>query len=681
MYQDIRPKKLEELFGNKETVKSLKKLLKQDDRPHVYLLTGQRGTGKTTTARILAKELGCADIDFEELNGSDNRGIDDARRAIMLAHTSPIGGKCRVIVIDECFSVGTKILTLNGEKEIQFMKKDDFLFNLEGLSIVRNVFKNKILFDRVLRLDFSDGSTLFSTVDHLFFTDLGWEKASDLKKNLFLRKNCYILPDSNLQKKGIYYAKRWYTLLSENLHLLWKAICSKNIKSIKMRELLFTNYKMQILWKRVQSKKLFSKILFPKLCCNMAECSTGNQSKDVYRTEKIELQKKQKKVYKRKSGKIYGFLQNAFRTNEKEESNGEKRKYRENAFYKKIKWNFKYLVGKTWGEWKVYISSIVTCFCFRMENGNSCISWEKTNRLSNLLQTGFRKFNFENRDRGKWKGTQFEKQYFERLKKERNVKQVGLENITFYKRGNNEESFKSIIGNKERNQGFVEFYDLEVMGHPSYFANGFPVHNCHKMTGEAQNALLKVLEDTPKTTYFILCSTNPEKLLKTVRSRCTTFNFELLNEKIMQEFLETVLSYLDKDLDDKVFFGLIDCADGSPRDALVMLEQVVLLDTKEEQITLLKKTQVEHETIEICRILLKGGSWKSVVEIYKGIQDTEAETIRRTILGYMKTVLLSEQDEERQDMAYNVIRIFEKNVFDSGEAGVVSMLYESSKRR
>ncbi len=201
----------------------------------------------------------------------------------------------------------------------------------------------------------------------------------------------------------------------------------------------------------------------------------------------------------------------------------------------------------------------------------------------------------------------------------------------------------------------------------------FILDEIHKLTGDAMNCLLKVLEDVPKSTYFILCSTDPDKIIKTIRSRCITYRFELLNDAEMEILLESVLVKIDKIIPDSVFFEILDCADGSPRQALVLLEQVLSLEDEEEQLNLLKKSQIEHSVIELCRILLKGGKWREIVVLYKGIPETEPETIRRVIIGYMKSVLLG-SDNSR---AYELIRIFEKDVFNSGEAGIVKMLYES----
>ena len=204
----------------------------------------------------------------------------------------------------------------------------------------------------------------------------------------------------------------------------------------------------------------------------------------------------------------------------------------------------------------------------------------------------------------------------------------------------------------------------------------FILDEIHKLTGDAMNCLLKVLEDVPKSTYFILCSTDPDKIIKTIRSRCITYRFELLNEKEMELLLDIILKKIVKDIPDSVFFGIVNCADGSPRQALVLLEQVLSLEDENEQLNLLKKSQIEHSIVEIGRLILRESSWKNIVEIYKGISDNEPEIIRRCLLGYFKSVLLNSNDKSFK--VCDIIRILEKNTFDGGEAQLLRMLFDCS---
>ena len=102
LYRRFRPQKFSELIGQEEAMKALAEMGKSGKIPHVLLLQGPSGTGKTTAARILRKRLDCSDIDTREINASDERGIDMVRDIIATMPLAPSGGKCKVYIIDEC---------------------------------------------------------------------------------------------------------------------------------------------------------------------------------------------------------------------------------------------------------------------------------------------------------------------------------------------------------------------------------------------------------------------------------------------------------------------------------------------------------------------------------------------------------------------------------------------------
>ena len=101
LYRKYRPQKFDEIVGQDHIVTVLQNALKQGRVAHGYLFTGPRGIGKTTTARILARELNCNDLDLIEVDAASNRGIDEIRALRDSARISTGENSWRVFILDE----------------------------------------------------------------------------------------------------------------------------------------------------------------------------------------------------------------------------------------------------------------------------------------------------------------------------------------------------------------------------------------------------------------------------------------------------------------------------------------------------------------------------------------------------------------------------------------------------
>ena len=130
LYRKYRPKKLEDVLGQETIVELLKNAARFDKLAHAYLFYGPKGSGKTTTARLIAKIANCEKrrddenfrkkgepcnechscneidesraLDVVEIDAASNRGIDEIRNLKEGVKFSPSRLKYKVYIIDEC---------------------------------------------------------------------------------------------------------------------------------------------------------------------------------------------------------------------------------------------------------------------------------------------------------------------------------------------------------------------------------------------------------------------------------------------------------------------------------------------------------------------------------------------------------------------------------------------------
>ena len=191
---------------------------------------------------------------------------------------------------------------------------------------------------------------------------------------------------------------------------------------------------------------------------------------------------------------------------------------------------------------------------------------------------------------------------------------------------------------------------------------------------EAQNALLKILEDTPPHVFFILCTTDPDKLLKTIRSRCMAFSVGPLSERQTTRLLQRIVKAEGVEgFPEEAYKQLHAASQGHPRRAVVELDRIIDLDSKSILKAIEQTSKDEALGIDLCRALLKREPWGKVAAVLRGLQDQEEESLRRMVLGYMNAVLLKEDNQQ----AAQVIECFKGHFFDCGKAGLTQAAYDA----
>lgn len=198
-----------------------------------------------------------------------------------------------------------------------------------------------------------------------------------------------------------------------------------------------------------------------------------------------------------------------------------------------------------------------------------------------------------------------------------------------------------------------------------------------KMTGDAQNAMLKILEDTPKHVYFILCTTDPQKLISTIRGRCQQFQVKLLTEQQMLGLLRNVCRKEEQTVEREILEHIVRSAEGHPRNALNILEQVIAVSPENRLEVAQKQAEQQAQMIDLCRALLNHEGWKKVSGILTGIKDQDPETIRRVVLGYCQSVLLGGDKE----IAGLIMELFMEPTYNSGFPQIVFNCYSITKNK
>lgn len=200
------------------------------------------------------------------------------------------------------------------------------------------------------------------------------------------------------------------------------------------------------------------------------------------------------------------------------------------------------------------------------------------------------------------------------------------------------------------------------------------IDECHKLTNDAQNAFLKMLEDTPQHIYFFLCTTDRQRLIRTILTRCTDVTVKALAATQMDRLLKRVIAKEKREVEDEVRDKIAEKAEGSARKALVLLEQVLEHTDTEDQLAAVERFEGQAEAVQLARVLINPRSkYLEAAKILAELTE-DAESVRRMVIGYASAILL--KGGKIAPRAYEVIACLRDNVFDSGKAGLTAGVWE-----
>jgi DNA polymerase III subunit gamma/tau len=199
--------------------------------------------------------------------------------------------------------------------------------------------------------------------------------------------------------------------------------------------------------------------------------------------------------------------------------------------------------------------------------------------------------------------------------------------------------------------------------------------------GFSQQAMLKLLEDVSDTVYFILATTDAQKLHRAVHTRCTEIRLIPLPALALEKLLLKVIAAEKMEVSEDVVVGIVEAADGSARKALVILEQVAGLKGDTAQMQGVQGSSVNKSlAIDLARALINPrAQWAPVATLLKDLKDEDPEGLRYLILGYARSVMLG--GGNLAPRAFMIIDYFSDNFYDSKQAGLAAACWAVVQHR
>jgi len=195
-------------------------------------------------------------------------------------------------------------------------------------------------------------------------------------------------------------------------------------------------------------------------------------------------------------------------------------------------------------------------------------------------------------------------------------------------------------------------------------AKVYIIDEAHMLTVEASNALLKTLEEPPQHVYFILATTNPEKIIETIKSRTTVINFTKATIDETKRSLQRIVKKEGIKISNEELGTIVNLSKGSFRDAVKFLEQFSNDHT-------FLSNQKSFDTSKLVEFILTKKSEEALLEISESVKSgVPTSNVIEDILKLLQQKLLETKDK-------NLILLIE-NILEAQEYVKVSPIEELS---
>jgi hypothetical protein len=199
---------------------------------------------------------------------------------------------------------------------------------------------------------------------------------------------------------------------------------------------------------------------------------------------------------------------------------------------------------------------------------------------------------------------------------------------------------------------------------------------CQKLSDGSQQSLLKYFEDSPKSTVWIICTTEPQKIKRTLRRRCFTYSIPELSMKGVSNLVQRAIEFAGaKKPSEPLAEALLEAGVCSPGFVVMAVEKY--LDGEEPERAAQVGLDSTLDTLRICRAVVKG-DWETVRGSMFAATPEDARAVRGAVGGYLKSILLDSESGSRTKVVADGIReLASLTSLEDGLqlAGTVAVLY------
>ena len=171
------------------------------------------------------------------------------------------------------------------------------------------------------------------------------------------------------------------------------------------------------------------------------------------------------------------------------------------------------------------------------------------------------------------------------------------------------------------------------------------VDECHRLSKNAWDSMLKATEEPPEGVYWFFCTTDIHKVPKTILTRCSDYTLRDVSGRALRNLLADIADQESLDLAENIVTLCANEGNGSPRQALVNLEKVIACEDVDQARAVLNRAPSTFEAIDLARCIVKRGyDLTAAVKMVSDLRDEDPEGVRLTVFHYILAACLNGHD-------------------------------------